>query len=105
MVVLMPRSLLGRWSAWLTVAFFVLVAVGQVLVKWEQGGQEVAVTSGLPIVASVSAMVAGFGAFITGILAIFRNRDRSLAVLVAILTGGALIVLTIGTLFISGWFH
>jgi hypothetical protein len=105
MVHLVPRSVLGGWSAFLTVAFFVLVAAGQVLVKLEQGGQEIAVTSGLPIVASVSAMVAGIGAFVTGTLAIFRNRDRSLAVFIAILVGGALIILTIGTLFISGWFH
>jgi hypothetical protein len=87
------------------IAFFLLVAAGQILVEIEQGGQEVAVTSPLPIFVSISAMAAGIGAFVTGIFALSRNHDRSLAVFAAVLVGGVLIIFTIGTLFISGWFY
>ncbi|APV44971.1 hypothetical protein Dform_01650 [Dehalogenimonas formicexedens] len=101
----LPKTALGKWSVWLIVAFFALVAIGRALVAIEQDGSEIASTSALPVIASVSAMIAGIASFITGVLSIARSRERALTVFLAAGAGGLLILMTIVMFLVSGWFH
>ncbi|XUW99975.1 MAG: hypothetical protein TUN42_08770 [Dehalogenimonas sp.] len=100
----LPTTIFGKWLVWLIVAFFVLVMIGRALVAMEQGGQEIAVTSGFPVVASISAMAAGLASFVTGMIGLIKFRERALTVLRSVIAGGVLILMTV-SMFASGWFQ
>ncbi|PPD58363.1 hypothetical protein [Dehalogenimonas etheniformans] len=100
----LPTTNIGKWSVWLIVAFFVLVIIGRALSAMEQGGQEIAVTSGLPVVASISAMAAGVASFVTGMIGLIKFRERALTVFLSVIASGVLILMTI-SMFIVGSFQ
>lgn len=95
----MPKTLLGRWSAWLNSLFLLVIAVSVILVKalgvldFDDRWWDVTVAVAAPV---------ELIAFITGIVAVTKNKDRSSLVILSIVTGiCAVIFALLHSLFIS----
>jgi hypothetical protein len=79
-----PKTKLGKWSAWIIVAFAVSVGVFPAIYFSQWGG----VTSfGSLVIALVPASPLGIAAFITGIISIIRGKEQSIAVRLAVVFG------------------
>ena len=86
-----PKTKLGKWSAWLIVAFAVFVGAASFRGKFLE-----------PVVPFYATQL-GIAAFITGLISILRSKERSLAVYLAIGFGSFTLILQIRfMLFILG---
>lgn len=95
----MPKTLLGKWSAGLNILFLLVVTASIILVKvlsilnFDDRWWDVTVAVLVPV---------ELIAFITGIVAMGKNKDRSGLVLLSIITGGcAILFALLHSLFIS----
>jgi len=106
---LLPRSRPGWWSVGLAIALPVLVAVGAALTNTLYAG----VPSGNSFLGDLRArpvlwltMVAGMGsgiaAFVVGLVAIIRAKDRGLLTIAATAFGALLIVFLFGEAILGG---
>lgn len=100
-----PNSALGKWSVGLIVAMPILFFVGSFFVN----SLYASVPAGDTILADISArpalaltmlagMAAGIAAFVTGLLAIIRQKDRALLVYVSTAIGALLLLFLAGEL-------
>ena len=98
----MPRSKLGMWSIGLIVLMFALIILGMSLTDSLYDG----VSAGRTILADIGqrpvltlSMLAGFGsgiaAFVTGLIALIREKERHVLVFASTLVGLGLIVFLI----------
>lgn len=94
-----PGTTLGRWSVGLIILMPILFVIGSSL----SGTLYDSVPSGSTILADISSrpflalsmligMAAGVTSFITGLLAIVKDKDRALLVYVSTVLGGLLII-------------
>ena len=82
-----PKTNLGKWSAWLIVAFAVSMASFGILLASGQRGGDTFFSNpiiGIPI---LIAAASGIAAFITGLISIVRRKERSISVYVAVAFG------------------
>jgi len=98
----MPKSTLGKWSAWLAAAVILLVAISMALVAIEQGGEEVPAQSPLPAVLGAAAGFSGVAAFVIGLIAIIRYKERSIPVYLAVGLGAVILLFNLGGLIFEG---
>jgi hypothetical protein len=98
-----PKTTLGKWSIGLIVVMPLLFMVGSSftdsLYKTVQAGNTIlADIAARPALAltMLAGMGAGISAFITGLLAIIRQRDHALLVYVSSLIGALLILFLAG---------
>ena len=98
----MPKTNSGKWSVGLILAMFVLFFIGMSLTNtlYESvpaGGTILADIGARPVLAL--SMLAGFGAgisaFVTGLIAIIRQKERTILVFVSTLVGAALLLFLI----------
>jgi hypothetical protein len=100
---ILPKSALGKWSVGLIVAMPLLFFIGSSFTN----SLYKAVPSGDTILADLVArpalaltmlagMAAGISAFITGLLALIRQKDHALLVFVSSTIGGLLVVFLAG---------
>lgn len=95
----MPKTHLGKWSFGLIVAFFVLLVVAQFVVAATGGGGET-FADNLPVSLTMLAVWGtGIAAFVTGLLAIIRQRERSWLAYIAAFIGFLMLVFVLGELF------
>lgn len=99
----MPKTTLGRWSLRLIVAMPVLFLIGVLLTSlfYESvpaGNTLLEDIAGRPTLACTMlvAMASGIGAFITGVIAIVKQKEQSRSVYVAIALGASLIFFLLG---------
>ena len=99
----MPKSILGKWAVGLIVAMFILFFLGSSFTNWiyqsiPAGNTILEDISRRPALAltMLTAMLSGILAFITGLIAIFKLKDRSPLVWIAMIIGGLLIIFLIG---------
>ncbi len=91
-----PKTNLGKWSAWLIVAFAVSMASFGILVASGQRGGDTFFSNpiiGIPI---LIAAASGIAAFITGLISIVRRKERSISVYVAVAFGLITLVFVLG---------
>ena len=81
-----PKTKLGKWSAWLIVAFAVSFGAFQAYIA-SFTGQLVVFTSPWMALALSPAPPFGVAAFITGLISILRRKERSIAVRLAVVFG------------------
>jgi hypothetical protein len=100
---IMPKTTLGKWSVGLIVAMPLLFMIGisftDSLYKTVPAGSTIlADIAARPALAltMLTGMGAGISAFITGLLAIIRQRDHALLVYVSSLIGALLILFLAG---------
>lgn len=86
-----PKTKLGKWSAWLIVAFavcFVAFLVTYASSRGQSSGLWLPWYRDLLLALSVSpALPLGIAAFITGLISIVRRKERSVAVRLAVAFG------------------
>lgn len=98
----MPKTNLGKWSLGLIIAMPLLLIIGMSFTDTLYEG----VSSGSTLLADISGrpalaltMLAGFAsgisAFVTGLIAIIKQKDRGILVYVSTLVGAALILFLI----------
>ncbi len=88
---MMPKTKLGRWAgalAALFVALLIVVLNQRNLLGWKIGDPRL-------ILLGISMMVSGMAAFVTGIISIFKLKDRSLIVLLAVIFGFIAVLMVI----------
>ena len=99
----MPKTQLGKWSLGLIAAMPVLLFVGMsftdLLYESVPAGNSILEDiAGRPALAStmLAGNISGISAFITGLIAIIRQKERAPLVFVATIIGALLILFLIG---------
>jgi hypothetical protein len=100
---IIPNAILGKWSVGLIAAMLLLFIIGTSLTsslyKSVQGGDsilaDIAARPALAL-AMLAGMAAGISAFITGLLAIIRQKEHSLLVYGSSLIGALLLLFLAG---------
>lgn len=97
MIIFIPKFTLGRWSVGLIIAFFVLLAIGNFIVKI-QGPRADQTFFDNPILSipMLLAGASGIAAFFTGIIAIVKKKERAVLVIVSTLLGFFILIFVIG---------
>jgi len=101
-----PKTTLGKWSLGLAAAMPVLFFIGMsfttLLYKSVPAGgtilTDIAVRPALALT-MLAGMVSGISAFVSGLIAIIRQKERALLVYVATLIGALLIIFLLGEFF------
>lgn len=84
----MPKTILGKWSVGLIITFFLLLATGMTVVSvFKQEGGETFFDNLWISIPMLSAGAAAIAAFFTGIISIWKSKERSILVFVASLIG------------------
>jgi hypothetical protein len=99
---LLPKSSLGKWSIGLILAFFVLFAIGNIVVAIQGpiAGQTF-LSNPILSIPMLSSAVAGGLSFFTGFIAIIKNRDRSVLVFLATIIGLLILDFVVGNMLFS----
>ena len=100
---LIPKTTLGKWSLGLAAAMPVLFFIGMsftnLLYKSVPAGgtilNDIAVRPALALT-MLAGMVSGISAFVTGLIAIIRQKEHALLVFGATLIGALLIIFLLG---------
>lgn len=102
---ILPRTTLGKWSIGLIVAMPILFIIGSSFTNtlYESvpaAGTLFAEIAARPALAltMLAGMAAGISAFITGLLAILRQKDHALLVYASIIIGALLILSLAGVI-------
>lgn len=97
-----PGNKLGKWSVGLIIVMPILLVIGSSLSNSlyksiSAGGTILADIGARPLLAltMLAGMAAGVSGFITGLLAIFKKKERSLLVYAATVIGGLLTIFLI----------
>jgi len=93
---LLPRSALGRWSVGLLAAFAVFFAAFELLVASGQRGGETFFSNLALTIPILLAGTSGVLTFLTGLIGVVRNRERSILVFLAMLVGFFILLFSIG---------
>jgi len=88
-----PKTRLGKRSAWLLVAFAILLGVFYILLASGQRGGDTFFSNPILTVPMLLAATSGIAAFITGLISIIREKERSISVYLSVAIG--LIVLIV----------
>lgn len=92
----MPKTRLGKWSIGLIITFFLLLLVGSNLAKTYGGAGQTFFSNPIISIPMLSAGIAGIAAFFTGIISIWKHRERSILVFVATAIGLLVIWFVLG---------
>ena len=93
----MPTTITGRWSARLSTAVVVLLlfSVALAALSRRQLGDESPVRP-LVIVLGLLAVASGIAAFVTGLVSLIRDKERSFLVYISTIIGLLIIFLLVG---------
>ena len=84
----MPKTKLGKWAGGLLAVFlpfFIALILGRNLVGLQPG-------TPLILIVGICAMIAGIGAFVIGAVSLFKFKDRSSLVILAVAFGSIAIL-------------
>ena len=98
---IIPKTSLGKWSVRLIVLFFLLLATGIFIIS-RQGPRTDETFFDNPI-ASIPVLSAGASAiasFFTGVLSIWKYKERSIFVFVACLIGLLVLIFLLGEILV-----
>ena len=100
---LLPLTAIGKWSVGLIIAMPLLFIIGtsftnSIYKSVPAGGTILADIAERPVLAltMLAGMAAGILAFITGILAIIRKKEKAVFVYIASIIGAFLVIFLIG---------
>jgi hypothetical protein len=91
-----PTTKLGRYSAWLIVAFAVFFGSLQALIASGQRGGDTFFSNLMLAIPGLLAATAGIAAFITGLIGVVRSRERSVSVYLAVGFGLITLIFVLG---------
>ena len=91
-----PRSKYGKWAIYFILAFAIFLALFFLLVeRGERGGATFFSNLKLTI-PFLAAAISGIAAFITGLFSVFKEKDHSFLVYLAIIVGLFVLIFLIG---------
>jgi len=97
----LPKTKLGKWSMWLIVAFFLLLATGIAVVSvFKQEGGETFFDNLWISIPMLNAVASAIAAFITGIIAIIKNKERSILVIITTVIGLLVLWFVVGEILV-----
>lgn len=87
-ITFLPKAKWGKWSLIMMVISWIFFVMGSVL-PWKSGysGFEIISQNPLQSIITVLILVAGCITFIAGFMSVVKNKERSVLVLLAILSG------------------
>jgi cytochrome bd-type quinol oxidase subunit 2 len=91
-----PTTNLGKWSAWLIVAFAILLGVFYILVASGQRGGDTFFSNPILTVPMLLAATSAIAAFVIGLISVVKRKERSVAVVLAIVVGLFVIIFVLG---------
>ena len=98
----MPKTNLGKWSLWLIVAMPILIAIGLSLTNSlydsvPSGNTILEDIANRPALAlsMLAGLASGVGAFITGLVAILKQKERAILVYAATVIGAGTLIFLI----------
>ncbi len=95
----LPVTTLGKWSMWIAVAFIVMFAINTVFVgalgTSTDPGWQVFSSTYLPYY-GIGMLAVGFAAGVVGLVAILKQRERSLVTLLTIVPALFVVVFLLG---------
>ncbi|MCX6008362.1 MAG: hypothetical protein NTZ34_14050 [Chloroflexi bacterium] len=89
---ILPKSSVGRWSVGLATAFILLSILFVILTRL--GGEPG--PFGLIVIVNFVIGISLIAAFITGLISIFKNKERSILVFLAVLAGFCALLFFLG---------
>ena len=92
----LPKSTLGRWSVGLTISLILFFVLFQLLVASGQRGGEKFFDNLALTIPILTAGICGVSAFITGIMAIIKSKERSVLVFLTTTIGFFVLVFWLG---------
>ena len=92
----MPKTLSGKWSAGLIVAFGLFLVSFQLLVASGQRGGDTFFSNLMLTVPILLAGTSGVSAFLTGLIGIIRSKERSVLVYLATAIGLFVLLFLLG---------
>ena len=92
----MPRTIMGKWSTGLIIAFFLFFAVFLILVALGQRGNDTFFSNLTLTIPMLLAEVSGVSALVTGIIGIVKSRERSVLVFLATAIGLVVLIFSLG---------
>ena len=100
---ILPKTILGKWSATLIVAMLILFIVGSIvtnsLYQSIPAGETISADiTARPVLAltMLAGMVAGMSAFITGLLASIKHQENAVLVYISTVIGALLTLFLVG---------
>ncbi len=106
MISFLPKTRTGRWSVWLAAAMLGLIFIGPTLdatfYKSVTAGntilEDLAIRPFLAI-PMLLGILSGIMAFVTGLMAIIKHKERAIIVYISTLLGALLLLIVIGDMF------
>jgi integral membrane sensor domain MASE1 len=92
-----PQTILGKWSAGLIISFILLILLANVVVQ-VQGPRADQTFFSNPLVSLPMFLALGcaISSFVTGLLAVFREKERGIAVFLATFIGLLVLFFVVG---------
>ena len=86
-ITFIPKTHLGKWTVGLIIAFFIFLAVFFMFVNLgETGGDTIFSNLKLFVPYSI-AVLSAVASFFTGIISVFKNKERSVLVFLSVILG------------------
>ena len=98
---LLPKTPLGKWLVGFVIAFFLLLATGMFVVSvlGQEGGETFFDNLWISI-PMLGAGASAIAAFIAGIIAIIKNKERSILVIIAAMIGLLVLWFVVGEILV-----
>jgi len=93
---LKPRTITGKWSTGLIIAFFLFFAVFLIFVALGQRGGDTFFSNLALTIPMLVAGVSSVSALVTGIIGIVKSRERSVLVFLATAIGLVVLIFSLG---------
>ncbi|WP_339060328.1 hypothetical protein [Tepidibacillus marianensis] len=94
---LMPNTKLGKWSRGLLIGFLILLVLGTVIASIQRPtADQTFFSNPLFSILMISPVVAAIFSFLTGIVAVFKKKERSILVLLSTAIGLLILVILLG---------
>ena len=82
-----PKTYLGKWSVYLIISFFVFLGLFFVFVNLGERGGETFFSNLKLTIPMMIAGISGVGSFFTGVISVFKNKEKSVLVFLSTLIG------------------
>ena len=95
---ILPKTLLGRWSVGLAIAFFLLFVLFQTFAPFVPRNPVPNPGPPSPVILMVvvADYISGISAFVTGLISIIKSRERSILVFLVVVVGVLALLFLLG---------
>ena len=81
------KTYLGKWSVGLIIAFFIFLGLFFMFIALGERGGDTFFSNLKLTILGILVAISGIGSFFTGIVSIFKNRERSILVFLSTILG------------------